>query len=61
MRYNEIRKHAERLGATRFDIALWKYRERVPIKWQNKIVENAKGKIRYDHFWEIDWVKEKEK
>ena len=61
MRYENIRKHAEKLGATRFDIALWKHREKVPVKWQKKIVDAAKGKIRFDHFWEIDWAKEKSK
>ena len=60
MKYAEIRKHAEKVGATRFDIALWKYREKVPYHWQKKIVDVAKNKVRFDHFWEIDWEKDKE-
>lgn len=61
MRFIEIRKQAEKLGANRFDIAMWKHRERIPIKWQKKIVETGKGKFRFDHFWEIDWNMEKGK
>jgi len=61
MRYKTMREFAIASGADRLMVNLWKHRERIPISWQHKIVKASKGKVRYDDFWKIDWVKEKEK
>lgn len=61
MKYETVKEFAIPLGADRMDIALWKHREKIPVKWQEKIVRSSQGKVRFDDFWEIDWVKEKTK
>jgi len=59
MRYETVKKFAADLGADRLMLNMWKHREKVPYAWQEKIVRSSKGKVRFDDFWEIDWVKEK--